>query len=133
MISLAVTRISRIRGSLLPAVLIPCLHDLVPVGPDQTPDLTQFPRVEPVVPLQFQRLQPELASLVLTVHVNVRGLVAIEACKEDSIRPSDAPHTRHAVTPSSHLTIGAHVRAAGPIRRPLCRSAAGRGCCAFSG
>jgi hypothetical protein len=95
MISLLVTRTLWIRGSLLATVLMPRLHDLRVVYPDQPSDATQLPGVESVIPRQPQRLQPELARLALALDVNVRRFDAIEARKEQSVGTRDSTHPRH--------------------------------------
>ena len=49
-----------------------------------------FSCAEAVATSQLDRLEPELAGVVLSFDVHVRRLIAVEAGEEDPIRPRDA-------------------------------------------
>src|SRR5437867_7361729 len=75
-ISSLVTRTSRIRGSLLTTVLMPCLQNHASLFFDKVADHVQLSCPEAVVPRERHRLQPELTRPSLALSVNVRGLSA---------------------------------------------------------
>src|SRR5262249_16469045 len=89
-ISSAVTRTCWMRGSVLTAVLMPCLQNGCVMDTDQAPDGIHFPSAEAVAASEFDRLEPELARAPLPLDVHVWRLVAVEAGEEESIR-SPAP------------------------------------------
>src|SRR5215813_2147586 len=74
-ISSAVIRTCWMRGSVLTAVLMPCLQNGCVMGPDQAPDRIQFSSAEAVATSEFDRLQPELAGAPLSLDVHVCRLV----------------------------------------------------------
>src|SRR4051812_23283704 len=57
------------RGSLLPAVFIPCLPNAVQIVEDDLPDAVQFLPREAVVVGQGDWLEPELADGPVSTHV----------------------------------------------------------------
>jgi hypothetical protein len=63
-------------------VLIPGLLDSRFVVLDDRADAIQFPRSEPIVAGQHDRVKPELAFHPIPLRVHVHGLVAIEAVEE---------------------------------------------------
>lgn len=66
---------------------------------DDSTDSSQLVGREAVVPSEHQRIQPELAGGIASLHVDVWRLPAIEACEEGPIRPEDASDARHSRPP----------------------------------
>src|SRR5213594_556233 len=97
-ISSFVTRTSRIRGSAAAAVVIPRLHDLLVVLPNGGSGSARV--LQPMVPRENQRVQPELAGTPLSFYVDVRRFVAIEAGEEESIWSGDATDAWHSGAPA---------------------------------
>jgi hypothetical protein len=69
-------------------------------GPGERADLAlgsspisgdELPGVEAVVPGQLDRIDPELADLVVSLDVHLRWLVAVEAGEEQTVRGSLDP------------------------------------------
>src|SRR3989475_1481421 len=102
-ISSFVTRTSRIRGSPPAAVVIPRLHDLLVMLSNDLAYPSQLVCCKPMVPREHQRVEPELAGVPVSLHVDVGRLVAIEAGEEEPIRSGDATdawHSRAPILPS---------------------------------
>ena len=55
---------------------------------DESADCVQLLGLEPAAVCEYQRLKPELAGLVLTLHVYVRRFGAVEAREKESIAVS---------------------------------------------
>src|SRR2546425_1667163 len=67
MISSVVTRTLLMRGSLLAAVFIPSLYNHSQMRLNDSSNNLQLPGVEAMVPSQSERIEPELAGLVLAL------------------------------------------------------------------
>jgi hypothetical protein len=67
-------------------MLIPGLPNLLQVRENDLSDPIQLLRRESVVVRQGDRFEPELADLSLAAHVDVPGLIAIEAIEEETER-----------------------------------------------
>src|SRR5713226_9291645 len=65
------------------------------MGPDEAANQVQLSGAETMAASAPKRLQPELAGLVLPLHMNVRRLAAVEAGEEEAIRPRNASDSRH--------------------------------------
>src|SRR5262245_48873766 len=87
------------RGSLLAAVLIPCLHHPLQADADDVPNPIQFLRREALVLCQANRFEPELTRFPLAPNVNVPRFIAIEAVEEEPIRTRNAVNRRHGTSP----------------------------------
>jgi hypothetical protein len=61
------------------------------MGADEPTNPIQLLSVEAVVPSQPNRIDPELAGLVVSLDVHVDWLVAVEAGEEHTIRPGGPP------------------------------------------
>jgi hypothetical protein len=91
---------SRILGSLLTTVLMPCLQNEILVLFNHPPNPAQFPRRETVISSKLDRIQPELAGLPFTPDVDVTGFITIETVKEKPVRTRNAPYPRHSTPPA---------------------------------
>jgi hypothetical protein len=76
-----------IKGSLLPAVFIPGLHQLLPISQHKPANLIQLSGREAVIAGKHDGFQPKLAKHVFTLDVDMLRLETIEAVKEKPIRP----------------------------------------------
>jgi len=65
------------------------------MGLDDSANHIQLPGAEAVIASEPERLQPKLAGSVLTLHMEVGWLVAIEAHEEEPIRPGNVLDSRH--------------------------------------
>jgi len=74
---------------------MPCLDDRRLVLDDQTTNLIQFPRTEPMVPCECHGRQPEFDVLPVAPCVNVHGLVAVETVEEEPVRPLNPGNPWH--------------------------------------
>jgi hypothetical protein len=63
--------------------------------PDNTLNHIQLMSVEAVTARKPERFEPKLARLALTLDVDVRRLIAIEAREEEPIRSWDSPDPWH--------------------------------------
>jgi hypothetical protein len=102
MISSLVTRTLLIWASLLAAVFIPSLHNGNEMRLNDPSNNVQLPGVEAMIPSQTERIEPELAGLVLTLDMYVWRLIAVETREEESIRAGNPFDSWHFNTP---LTI----------------------------
>lgn len=62
---------------------------------DDSPNQIQLSGPEAVIPGEPQGFQPEFAGPLFPLHVYVRWLIAVEARKEESIRPRDTADSWH--------------------------------------
>lgn len=76
---------------------------------DEPTNPIQLSGVEAVVSSQLDGIEPELASLVVSLDVHVRWLVAVEACEEHAIRSGDSLDTWHPGRPTFLLVRSATV------------------------
>lgn len=65
------------------------------MGPDESPNHIQLSRAEAMTASKAKRLEPEFTGLVLTLHMDVRWLIAVEAREEEPIRPGNTFDSRH--------------------------------------
>src|SRR5437867_7791156 len=79
----SVTTTLAIRGSTMTVVLMPCLDDRRLMLDNQTTNIIQLSRAEPMIPCQCHRGQPELRVLPVAPHVDVHGLDAVETVEEE--------------------------------------------------
>src|SRR4051812_9100708 len=95
------------RGPSLATLLMPCLQNRRPVSHNHTANRIQFPSAKTIVIRQSERLKPKLACVVIAFHVDVRGLVAIEAHEEKPVWPRNITDSRHpsCSNTTSHLHI----------------------------
>src|SRR5687768_1131125 len=96
----SVTSTARTRGSPLPllaraAVVTPCLQNPALVLQDNPPHGREVTWGEGVVGGERDRIQPELARRALAPRVDVHGLVAVEAVKEEAEGARDVRDRRH--------------------------------------
>jgi hypothetical protein len=91
---------SRILGSLLTTVLIPCLQNEILMLLDHPPNPAQFPRRETVIPSELDRIQPELAGFPFAPDVDVNGFITIETVKEKPVWTRNTPYPRHSTPPA---------------------------------
>ncbi len=70
----------------------------------------QLSRPEPVVTGKVEGFKPEFAGHVLPLDVNVRRLIAVEACEEESIATADTADLWHSGPPPPRI----------PPHIPLC-------------
>jgi hypothetical protein len=77
------------RGSMLIAMLMPCLYYLDQIGANLITDGCEFARGKTVIGAQFDGLQPEFANQVLSLDMHMQGLVAVEAVEEESVWTRD--------------------------------------------
>src|SRR3990172_2397340 len=87
------------RGSLLPAVFMPCLHNGRPMGLDDSANHIQLSSSEAVITGKPKRPQPKLTGLLFALHVNVRWLIAVEAREEEPMRPGNTFDPWHSEAP----------------------------------
>jgi len=90
-----VTLTSRIRGSVLATVLMPCLRNDIAMSFDQSPYHIQLPGSEAVVCCKLNGLKPELTRLPFPPDVDVNRLVAVKAIKEEPIGSGDVLDSWH--------------------------------------
>lgn len=102
------TLMSRILGSLLTTVLIPCLQNVILMLIDHPPNRTQFSRRETVIRSELDRIQPELAGFPLTPDVDVNGFITIETVKEEPVWTRYAPYPRHSTPPGRRRSARFH-------------------------
>lgn len=95
MIASSPTSIDVMRGSLLAAVLIPCLQDVFEIVSNQFSNSVQFFGRESIIAAELNRLQPEFAKIAFSPHVDVLRLCAIEAVEEEPIWARDSTYRRH--------------------------------------
>ena len=109
----AVTFTSAARGLSVAGleVVMPRLHQMRLVCPNDVFDLGQLIRRKTVVVFQPNRRQPELRSLPIAGHMNVDGLAAIARKKEESIRTTPENRRTHEVILPAFLSVGHWVRA----------------------
>src|SRR6185436_20788718 len=93
------------RGSLLAAVFMPRLQNDEAMRLDEAPNHVQLMGAEAVVARKTKRIEPELAGLVLALHVNVRRLIAIEAREEEPVRARDSLDSWHSIAPPPFASI----------------------------
>jgi hypothetical protein len=82
-------------GSLFATVFIPPFQNSTQMLPDESADYVQLMGFEALVASERQRLKPELAGLVLALHVNVRRLSAVEAREKEPVRSGDTLDSWH--------------------------------------
>jgi len=75
---------------MLTAMLMPCLANDLAVNFDKPPNCSQLPRAKAVVCCKLDRLQPELARLLLSADMHVNWLITIETIEKEPVGP-DAP------------------------------------------
>ncbi len=76
---------------------------------DDSANHIQLSTTEAVTASKPQRLEPELAGPVFALHMNVRGLIAVETREEEPIRPGnafDSWHSKGLLPPAAQQTIG---------------------------
>lgn len=94
-ISLSVTSIVPIRGSVVAAMCIPSLHDSISMAAHQFLDRAQFDRVEAAIIRQRKWIEPELAHAAFTPDMNMRTLRTVEAVEKQSVGAEVASDRRH--------------------------------------
>jgi hypothetical protein len=77
---------------------------------NQPPNLVEFSRLEAMIRGQRNRPKPELARLVLTTHVNVHSLVAVEAVEVQPVGSRNVGDPRHSVSSLDPTIIAALLR-----------------------
>jgi hypothetical protein len=76
-----------IKGSLLPAVFIPGLHQLLPISQHKPANLIQLSGREAVIAGKHNGFQPKLAEHIFTLDVRMLRFETIEAVKENRYGP----------------------------------------------
>ena len=82
----SVTSSVTIRGSLLAAMFIPGLPNMVQIVEDHLPDAIQFLCRETVIVRQDNRLEPEFAYGPVAAYMDVARFITVEAVNEEPIR-----------------------------------------------
>jgi hypothetical protein len=77
---------------------MPCLEDHLKVVLNHLTNPVQLSWREPMVAAQGQRLEPELTEHALSLHMDVLGLVAVEAIEEEPVLTRDTLDRRQAVS-----------------------------------
>ncbi len=72
---------------MLPAVLIPRLQDSSEVGFDEAANPAQLSGTETLAASESERLEPELAGLLLPLHMKMWRLATVEAREEEPVWP----------------------------------------------
>ena len=65
------------------------------MGLNDSPNHIQLVGAETVITGQAERVEPELAGLVLAFHMKVRWLVAVKTGEKGPIRPGNTLDSRH--------------------------------------
>src|SRR5216684_316099 len=76
-------------------MLIPSLQNLFHIERYPGTNLIQFSRRKTIVATQRQRCEPVFADPVLTLNVYMLWLIAVEAVKENPVRPGNVLDGRH--------------------------------------
>jgi hypothetical protein len=94
-----VTFTSRIRGSVLATMLMPCLRNGIVMGFDQSPYRVQLPGTKTVICCKLNGFKPKLTRLVFSSDVDMNGLVAVKTIKEEPIWSGDVFDSGHSMVP----------------------------------
>src|SRR5688500_558971 len=98
-------------------MLIPGSNDCRLVLDDDSADLVQLSRAEPMVKRQSDRRQPELRVLTIATDVHVRRFIAVEAIEEEPIRARNVRNARVTMVPFGSPIVTGCVQL--PNRRTL--------------
>lgn len=94
---------SRIRGSALATMLMPCLQNRIVMNFNQSPYHVQLPGSKAVICCKLKGVKPEFARPVFPSNVHMNRLVTVKAVKEEPVRSRDVLNSRHSIVPQFSL------------------------------
>lgn len=91
---------SRIRGSVLATMLMPCLRNCIVMNFDHPPYDIQLPGSKAVICCKLNGFKPEFTRPVFSPNVHMNRLITVKTIKEEPVRSRDVFDPWHSMMPS---------------------------------